>query len=294
MQNARLVIVTGLSGSGKSHVIRYLEDLGFYCIDNLPVPLLEKFIDLCNQSRSHIAKAVLGIDSREGAFLAPFLTLYDRLKAEGYPVELLFVEARDEVLLRRFSETRRPHPLVPPDKDGSLLDGIQREREALAPLRLRANRIVDTSDIHVHQLKETIGRDYDEIKGQRLDVSIVSFGYKFGIPADLDLLFDVRFLNNPHFDPTLKRLTGEDPRVLEYVLASSASGAFLDRLYSLIDFLIPLYEKEGKSYLTIGIGCTGGRHRSVVITRALADHILNRGLRVRCRHRDMAAHEGAL
>jgi UPF0042 nucleotide-binding protein len=288
MPNARLIIVSGLSGSGKSHVIRSLEDLGYYCIDNLPIPLLGKFIDLCKQSRSRIQRSVLGIDIREGEFLSEFLSLYDALREEGYPVELVFVEARNEVLLRRFSETRRPHPLAQAGNEGSLLEGIGLERERLAELRLRADRILDTSDYHVHDLKQVIGHDYAEGSGARLAISLVSFGYKFGVPTDVDLMFDVRFLNNPHFHPELRHLTGEDPRVVESVLASSSSAGFIGKLHGLIDFLLPLYEKEGKSYLTIGIGCTGGRHRSVAIARLLEEHIKMGGRAVHCRHRDMA------
>jgi UPF0042 nucleotide-binding protein len=288
MPNARLIIVSGLSGSGKSHVIRSLEDLGYYCIDNLPIPLLGKFIDLCKQSRSRIQRSVLGIDIREGEFLSEFLSLYDALREEGYPAELLFVEARDEVLLRRFSETRRPHPLAQAGHEGSVLEGIGLERERLAELRRRADRILDTSDYHVHELKQVIGHDYAEGSGGGLAISLVSFGYKFGVPTDVDLMFDVRFLSNPHFDPALRHLTGEDPRVVESVLASSSSGAFISKLHGMIDFLLPLYEKEGKSYLTIGIGCTGGRHRSVAIVRLLEDHIKMGGREVHCRHRDVA------
>jgi len=288
MKNTPLLIVSGLSGAGKSHVIKALEDSGFYCIDNLPVPLLQKFIELCNQPGGKIEKAVLGIDIREREFLGEFLSFYDALRSEGYPITLLFVEARDEVVLRRFSETRRPHPLVPPDRSGSVLDGIRREREWMAALRQRADRILDTSDFQVHQLKEVIGRDYGVAIDGRLHVTLVAFGYKFGLPLELDLLFDVRFLNNPHFDPTLKHLTGEDSRVMESVLSSSSSGAFLEKVYALIDFLIPRYEKEGKSYLTIGIGCTGGRHRSVTIARVLAEHIQAGGHGARCQYRDIA------
>ncbi len=288
MKNAQLLIVSGLSGAGKSHVIKYLEDFGFYCIDNLPAPLLQKFIDLCDQSGGKIKKAVLGIDIREQEFLGEFLSSYDALRREGYPATLLFVEARDEILLRRFSETRRPHPLSPPDQSGSVLDGIRRERAQMAALRLRADRILDTSDYHVHQLKEIIGRDYGHAASGRLNVTLIAFGYKFGLPLELDLLFDVRFLNNPHFDPALKHLTGEDDRVMESVLSSSSAGAFLSKVYALIDFLLPLYEKEGKSYLTIGIGCTGGRHRSVTIARTLAEHIQAAGHGAHCQYRDIA------
>ena len=291
MKNVQLLIVSGLSGAGKSHVIKALEDFGFYCIDNLPAPLLEKFVALCNQPDGKIAKAALGIDIREQEFFGEFLSFYDMLRAEGYPITLLFVEASDAVLLRRFSETRRPHPLAPPNRSESVLDGIRQERERMAAIRRRADRILDTSDYHVHQLKEVIGRDYGPATDGRLNVTLIAFGYRFGIPLELDLLFDVRFLHNPYFDPALQHLTGEDPRVVESVLSSSSSGAFLEKVYALIDFLIPRYEKEGKSYLTIGVGCTGGRHRSVAITRTLAEHIQASGYVARCQYRDIARAE---
>lgn len=285
VKNVRLVVISGLSGSGKSYVIKYFEDLGFFCIDNLPPPLLPKFVELCNQSRSHITKAALGIDIRERDFLGHFLNIFDQLKEEGYQMELLFLEASDEVLVRRFSETRRPHPLA---RDGSVIDGIRLEREKLSDLRKRADKILDTSNYHVHQLKEVITQYYLE-KGENhhLNISLISFGYKFGIPYDLDLLFDVRFLSNPNFERELKPLTGEHPRVQSYITSQPDAKVFLEKLYNFLDFLVPLYEKEGKSYLTIGIGCTGGRHRSVCVVNLLREHLQAKGLQVHWRHRDL-------
>jgi UPF0042 nucleotide-binding protein len=284
-KNVRLVVISGLSGSGKSYVIKYFEDLGFFCIDNLPPPLLPKFVELCNQSRNHITKAALGIDIRERDFLGHFLNIFDQLKEEGYQMELLFLEANDEVLVRRFSETRRPHPLA---RDGSVIDGIRLEREKLSDLRKRADKILDTSNYHVHQLKEVITQYYLE-KGENnhLNISLISFGYKFGIPYDLDLLFDVRFLSNPNFERELKPLTGEHPRIQSYITSQPEAKIFLEKLYDFLDFLVPLYEKEGKSYLTIGIGCTGGRHRSVTIVNLLREHLQAKGLQVHWRHRDL-------
>lgn len=284
-KTVRLVVISGLSGSGKSYVIKYFEDLGFFCIDNLPPQLLPKFVELCTQSRNDITKAALGIDIRERDFLGNFLNVFDQLKEEGYQMELLFLEARDEILLRRFSETRRPHPLA---KGGSIVEGIKLEREKLQELRKQADQIIDTSDYHVHQLKEVITRYYLE-KGENkhLNLSLISFGYKFGIPYDLDLLFDVRFLSNPNFEKELKPLTGEHPRVQDYIMAQSETKTFLEKLYGFLDFLVPLYEKEGKSYLTIGIGCTGGRHRSVAVVNLLRAHLQKKGAQVHCRHRDI-------
>lgn len=285
VKNVRLVIISGLSGSGKSYVIKYFEDLGFFCIDNLPPQLLPKFVELCSQSRNEITKAALGIDIRERDFLGNFLNVFDQLKDEGYQMELLFLEARDEILLRRFSETRRPHPLA---KGGSVVEGIKLEREKLYELRKRADKILDTSDYHVHQLKEVITRYYLERgESRHVSISLISFGYKFGIPYDSDLIFDVRFMSNPNFERDLKPLTGEDPRVQNYVLAQSETKKFLEKLYGFLDFLIPLYEKEGKSYLTIGVGCTGGRHRSVAVVNFLRGYLQEKGLQVHCRHRDM-------
>ncbi|MFQ5949359.1 MAG: RNase adapter RapZ, partial [Nitrospiria bacterium] len=208
-----------------------------------------------------------------------------RLREEGYRMELLFLEARDEILLRRFSESRRPHPLA---KGGAIIDGIKLERDKLYGLRKRADRILDTSDYHVHQLKSVLAQYFLEKQAERpLSLSLISFGYKFGIPSDLDLLFDVRFLNNPNFQEALKPLTGESPEVLAYLLALSEMKVFLEKLYDFLEFLIPLYEKEGKSYLTIGIGCTGGRHRSVAVVHLLSGYLQKKGLQFRCRHRDI-------
>ncbi|HEY5599995.1 MAG TPA: RNase adapter RapZ, partial [Candidatus Manganitrophaceae bacterium] len=271
VKNVRLVIISGMSGSGKSYAIKYFEDLGFFCIDNLPPQLLPKFVELCSQSRNDITKAALGVDIRERDFLGNFLNVFDQLQEEGYPMELLFLEAKDEVLLRRFSETRRPHPLA---KGGSVVEGIRLEREKLSGLKKRADKILDTSDYNVHQLKEVITRYYlEKEEDAHLNISLISFGYKFGIPYDLDLLFDVRFLRNPNFEIDLKPLTGEDPRVLNYITDFPETKAFLDKIYGFLDFLIPLYEKEGKSYLTIGVGCTGGRHRSVAVVNLLKGYL---------------------
>ncbi|MFQ5780809.1 MAG: RNase adapter RapZ [Nitrospiria bacterium] len=284
-KDIRLVIISGLSGSGKSSVIKYLEDFDFFCIDNLPPQFLPKFVELCSQSREGITKAAVGIDIRERDFLLNFLSVFERLREEGYRMELLFLEARDEILLRRFSESRRPHPLA---KGGAIIDGIKLERDKLYGLRKRADRILDTSDYHVHQLKSVLAQYFLEKQAERpLSLSLISFGYKFGIPSDLDLLFDVRFLNNPNFQEALKPLTGESPEVLAYLLALSEMKVFLEKLYDFLEFLIPLYEKEGKSYLTIGIGCTGGRHRSVAVVHLLSGYLQKKGLQFRCRHRDI-------
>lgn len=284
-KDVRLVIISGLSGSGKSCVIKCFEDLGFFCVDNLPPQLLPKFVGLCRESHSGISQAAIGIDIRERTFFRDFLKVYDRLIEEGYQIELLFLEARDDILQRRFSETRRPHPL---GKEGTVLAGIHSERKTLEDLRKRADRIIDTSDYHTHQLKEVITHDYLE-KGadKQFSLSLTSFGYKFGAPHDQDLLFDVRFLKNPFFEEALRPLTGNDRSVQDYVLELPEAKQFLVKLYDLFDFLLPLYKKEGRSYLSVGIGCTGGKHRSVSLVNQLRDYFEDKGFRTHCRHRDV-------
>lgn len=284
-KDVHLVIISGLSGSGKSCALKCFEDLGFFCIDNLPPQLLPKFIDLCRQSRNKIAQAAIGIDIRERTFLSNFLNVYEQLREKGYHMELLFLQAKNEILQRRFSESRRPHPLA---QKGTVLEGIEKERKVLLPLQEQANRVIDTSDYHVHQLKETIDHYY--LKGsnqQHLNLFLTSFGYKFGVPYDLDLLLDVRFLSNPYAIDKLRPLTGNDPDVQNYVVSLPEAKIFIEKICGLLDFLFPLFKKEGKSYLTIGIGCTGGRHRSVAIVNHLTSYFSNIGIQVHSRHRDV-------
>ncbi|TAJ22226.1 MAG: RNase adapter RapZ [Nitrospirae bacterium] len=285
MQALHLVIISGLSGSGKTHAIKCFEDLGFFCVDNLPPALLPKFTELCLQQGGDIRNVALGIDIRERGFFGDFFANLDRLKSLGYAVELLFFEARDEVLVRRFSESRRPHPLLP---QSPVLDGVRLERERLLDLKQRADRIIDTSDLTVHELKDLLARHYlRQDESPHMAVSLLTFGFKFGVPYDTDLLFDVRFLRNPNFVPELKVLTGEDPRVQAHVLDDPDAKAFLDHLESMLRFLLPLYERERRSYLTIAIGCTGGRHRSVAIASRLRDSFAASGREIILRHRDL-------
>lgn len=284
MKDLRLVIISGQSGSGKSYAIRCFEDLGFFCVDNLPPQLLPKFVDLCTQSGSEIKKIALGIDVRERDFLADFISIFDRLKIEGYQIELLFLEARDEVLVSRFSETRRPHPL---SRNRPILDGIRLERDRLSDLRKRADKTIDTSEFNVHKLKEVITKYYissSELK--RLNIFLVSFGFKYGIPYEADLIFDVRFLINPNFIPDLRPLSGEDPEVEEYIMKDQETRNFINKLLRFLGYLIPLYEKDGRSYLTLGIGCTGGRHRSAAVTNIVGRFFSKKGFEVTIRHRD--------
>jgi RNase adapter protein RapZ len=285
VQPLRLVIISGLSGSGKTHAIKCFEDLGFFCVDNLPPALLPKFAELCLQRERDVQDVALGIDIRERGFFSDFFRNLEALKASGYAVELLFLEAKDEVLVRRFSESRRPHPLLP---HAPVSEGVQLERERLMELRQNADRIIDTSDITVHELKDLLARQYlESVQGHRLTLSLLTFGFKFGVPYDIDLLFDVRFLLNPNFVPDLKALTGEDARVQSYILRDPNTKPLLDHLESLFRFLLPLYEQERRSYLTVAIGCTGGRHRSVSIASMLTQTFAALGHDVSVRHRDL-------
>ncbi len=285
------VVVSGLSGSGKSHAIKSLEDLGFFCVDNLPSPLLPKFVELCAQAGMEISKVALGIDIRERDFIRDVPVFLRSLREAGHRLELLFLEASEEALIRRFRETRRPHPL---GAEATVAEGIRLEHEQLRALRDLADRVIDTTSLSVHQLRETLIGCYGLAdRGRALSIVLVSFGYKFGIPYDADLLFDVRFLPNPYFVEGLRSLTGLEEAVREYVCRGSETGEFLKRVQELLRFLIPYYQREGKSYLTIGIGCTGGRHRSIVIAETLREFLEREGHPILLRHRDIAAGEAA-
>ncbi|HEY7531622.1 MAG TPA: RNase adapter RapZ [Nitrospiraceae bacterium] len=285
MPGLKLVVVTGLSGSGKSHALNCFEDFGYFCIDNLPPALLPTFVELCNQQGGEIKNVGLGIDVRERVFFSDLIGILERMKALGHSVELLFFEAREEVLVRRFSESRRPHPLLP---HLPVLEGVRFERERLKEMRHHADRIIDTSDLTVHDLRELLERQFRQDAAPRsLTISLVTFGFKFGVPYDIDLLFDVRFLRNPFFVPDLKPLTGEDARVRNYVLTDPDAVAFIEKLQGLFQFLIPLFERERRSYLNVGIGCTGGRHRSVTIAIRLQESFAAAGYQVSIVHRDL-------
>jgi UPF0042 nucleotide-binding protein len=278
------VIITGLSGSGKGTFLKALEDRGYFCVDNLPVGLLSKFYELILKSGDEESKVAMVIDVREGETLHALPQIYAGLKAqEGIDVSLWFLEASDVVLTRRFSETRRPHPLNP---DRPVVESIAGERQLLAPIRDLADHILDTSAFNIHDLRKHALSLFEDTEATRLLVLLISFGFKYGVPSASDLVFDVRFLPNPHFIPHLKGQTGSDPGVIEYLEDQQETGEFVARLEGFLDYLIPKYEKEGKSYITISIGCTGGRHRSVFITNALARHFEARDFRVRVTHRD--------
>jgi RNase adapter protein RapZ len=285
---SRFVVLTGLSGSGKSQAIRALEDLGYFCVDNLPVTLLPMLAELTLRAGTEISRAAVVVDVREGKMLKEFPRFYRRLKARKNlnPV-LIFLEAVEPTLVRRFSETRRPHPLSP---DRSAIEGIREERAAMRAIRKLADHVVDTSEMTVHELRHVFtGVAAGSSPGSELVVTILSFGFKHGIPVDSDLLFDVRFLPNPHFVPSLRPHTGRDREVRRFLDRSEATADFLKHTLNLLKFLIPQYAAEGKSYLTIGIGCTGGRHRSVAMAEALKKGLSGLGaIRLRVAHRDIA------
>ena len=283
-----VVIITGLSGSGMSSATNAFEDLGYFCVDNLPLMLLPTFARLVrpeDHNRPHIERAALVIDIREGRFLSEFPERLRELRASGLRVFVLFFEASDDVLVRRFSETRRPHPFEAGD---GVLESIRREREAMSGIRALADQVIDTSEHTVHTLRRLlIERFGSGPGGARMRVQVYSFGYKHGSPHDADLLFDVRHLPNPHFVPGLRELSGHDPRVVRYLRESDEVRETLRRFTELIDYLLPLYRREGKSYVTIGIGCTGGRHRSVMAANAIARHLRRAGYEATAVHRDV-------
>ncbi len=290
--SARFIVVTGLSGAGKSAAIRALEDLGYLCVDNLPTVLIPTLADLDpGDGVRHDAIAVV-VDARDRLFLDQFSGVFRALRARKHlQTWLIFLEASDAALLRRFSETRRPHPLAPA---GSVIEGILTERARLRQIKKLSDLVLDTSDLTVHELRRAFGELVEGKDGRaRLTLTLLSFGYKYGVPPESDLLFDVRFLPNPHFVPELKALTGRDPGVRDYVCAGEAVEPFLTKTADLLRFLIPQYHQEGKSYLTIGIGCTGGRHRSVAIVEQLRTRLSGvAGVRWRIRHRDVAVKTG--
>lgn len=281
-----LVVISGPSGSGKTLALRTFEDGGYFCVDNLPVTLIPVFADLCAAARQDIKRAALVVDVREGTLLRDFPEIYRRLKAEpGRRVRLIFFECDDETLIRRFSETRRPHPLAP---GGNLEEGIRRERQMLAPLRDLADLILDSSGFNVHQMRRYLLEHVaPQPGGQAMSITILSFGYKHGVPLESDLLFDTRFLPNPFFVEGLRARTGRDPEVVAYLESSPEYVEFRRRLLDLLAFLIPQYLREGKSYLTTSIGCTGGRHRSVALSEAVAADLRARGYAVTAAHRDL-------
>ena len=285
MKNFNIIIITGCSGSGKSTAIAVLEDAGFYCVDNMPVALLPKFMEMPIESASEIAGLAFVMDLREKSFLSAYKAIFKSLEQKGYNFEILFLEADEGILLQRYSQTRRHHPL---SQGKSLIESIRAEQEALKELRKTADRIINTSNYNVHELKSVILDIAQKSKKLTpLRINIVSFGFKYGIPQDADLIIDVRFLANPYFVPELKDLDGETQKVKDYVLNNNETRIFLKKYLDLLDYLIPLYEKEGKAYLTITVGCTGGRHRSVTIACSIFKHLNKPGRQIEITHRDI-------
>jgi len=278
-----LVIITGLSGSGKSTAVHVLEDLGYYCVDNIPPTLLPKFIELCENADKGISKVALVIDIREKVSFESAPEVIEEFKQKGYPVDMIFLESSDAALVKRYKETRRKHPL---SDDGNILEGISKEREMLRALKELSGYTIDSSELNVHQLSDIIKNKFINANTQNTLLNIMSFGFKHGIPNDADMIFDVRFLPNPHFVESLKEQTGKDKEVIDYIMSQDQSLEFIEKIKEFLEYLIPNYEKEGKSYLTIAIGCTGGKHRSVAIADKLAQHF--KSLSPVTRHRDIA------
>jgi UPF0042 nucleotide-binding protein len=285
VKNPIITIVTGRSGSGKSTALAAFEDSGYYCIDNLPISLLPVFLEQPRNDADAFAGLVFGMDLREADFIRRHESVIDTLIAKQYRFRIIFLEADEKSLLRRYSQTRRKHPLA---RDKSILEAIRAEEILLASLRQRADHIIDSSDLNVHELKAIVrnmadtGSDREPMK-----IQVLSFGFKYGLPLHADLIVDVRFLNNPYFVESLRPLSGKAEKIRSFVLHNDQTGLFLKKYFDLLDFLIPRYENEGKSYLTIAIGCTGGRHRSVVIAEQLHEHIVAWGCNVTLTHRDI-------
>lgn len=285
MKNLRVVIITGLSGSGKSTALRALEDIGFFCVDNLPVILLPKFLSITTSSSPEIRQVAMVMDLRERSFLDKYQRIFTGLKEKGYKIEIIFLESSDDSLLHRFSETRRIHPL---SERGMIMEGILIEREKLSSLKKMADKIIDTTSVNVHQLKDIVQRHFlPSSRQKKMVINITSFGYRYGLPVDADLVFDVRFLPNPYFVEKLKNYDGHNADVRDYVLQNKESKEFLKKILDLMNLLIPLYEKEGKVRLNIAMGCTGGKHRSVVMANKLDSYFSSMKYMVNLNHRDI-------
>jgi RNase adapter protein RapZ len=279
----RIVFVSGLSGSGRTTAMGALEDLGFYGVDNIPPQLTEQFVDLCAKANPPIHDIALALDAREAAFLKGFPSVVQAIRANGARAEVLFLDCADEVLVSRYRETRRVHPLAPA---GTVEQGIERERTLLVEVSRLADHVLDTTRLNIHQLRDAVVR-WVTGEGTASVVTLLSFGYRYGIPPAAELLFDVRFLPNPHFEPALRPKTGLDPEVASFVLGHDRTAELLGRLGEFLDYLLARYDAEGKAYLTVAIGCTGGRHRSVAVANALADRLRASGREVNVQHRDV-------
>ncbi len=282
LKDDRFLIITGLSGSGKTVVSHFLEDLGYYCVDNLPAKLIPTFVDLWMRKEVEIDKVALVVDIREHGFLATFPKVWEDIRKKTSP-KLIFLDASDETLVKRFSETRRPHPLT----SKSILQGVRLERRRMAPIKKMADEVIDTSTTNISELKEMFGRQFLKRPRPRLQVAIISFGYKYGIPLDSDLIFDTRFLPNPFYLDDMREKNGQHPDVRDFILGANETKAFLTELCRFIHFLMPQFVAEGKTHLVIAIGCTGGRHRSIVIADELRDYLLKQKYDIKVFHRDL-------
>lgn len=285
MDNFRLVIVTGMSGAGKTQVVRAMEDLGYFCVDNLPPALIPKFAELCSQSAGQVSKIALVVDIRGREFFDTLVQVLEDIEKQGYLYEILFLEASDETLIRRYKETRRRHPMAP---HGRISEGIARERDRVEQVRGRATHIIDTSDLSTAKLKEKIAALFgSEKETDRMTITVVSFGFKYGVPLDADMVFDVRFLPNPFYVESLRRKCGTEPEVRDYIWKWPITQQFMEKLAGLVDFLVPNYIREGKSQLIIAIGCTGGLHRSVFVAHKIYEGLCSKGYKVNIEHRDI-------
>lgn len=283
MNSEHIVIVTGLSGSGKTAVIKAMEDLGFFCVDNLPLPLLDKILFLA-ETHQEISRICIGIDVREGPLLKSFRTEVGKIRNLGHKLEILYLEAGQEALERRYSETRRRHPLQ--EVAGSVREGIERERELLGEIRTMADWVIDTTDLNVHDVRTLIHRAYDRSESSRMAVEVISFGFRDGVPRDASYVFDCRFLKNPHFETKLRPLTGVDPAIVEFMENTREWHDFIHRVSDMLLFTLPLHEKEPRPLVTIAFGCTGGRHRSVAAAEKIAMLLAESGFRVKVSHRN--------
>lgn len=284
-----LVVISGMSGAGKSSALRAFEDLGYYCVDNLPPQLMDTFVDLCARSGPELSRAALAVDARTATFLDDFAAAWDTIRAARTDARLLFFDADDRVLAQRFSETRRPHPVESAD---GVAGSIRGERELLTPLRDLSDEVIDTTEFNVRTLRDSLLSKFGTDSGLGLNVTVASFGFRRGVPDNVDLVFDVRFLPNPHYDPELRPQTGLDPAVREFVETRPATREFVEHLKGMLEFLVPQYVAEGKTYLTLAFGCTGGRHRSVAMACMVSQILAEQGVTTTVRHIDLEASEG--
>ncbi|MBE6085302.1 MAG: RNase adapter RapZ [Selenomonas ruminantium] len=280
----RLVVVTGMSGGGKTQACRYMEDLGYFVVDNLPPVFIPKFVELCKHAGGHVGKVVLVVDTRSREFFDTFIHVLDDMDKEDVPYEMLFMDASDACIIRRYKETRRRHPMAPSSR---ISDGIAKERERLSPARAKATYIIDTSELKKVELRDKIHRIFGNSDGEQMSINVLSFGFKFGMPLDADMVFDVRFLPNPFYIESMRHKSGAVPEVAEYIAGFPVTQDFMKHLDGMMDFLVPQYVKEGKSQLVIAVGCTGGMHRSVFIAKHVFDRLKDKGLPVKLEHRDL-------